>query len=69
MRPVLTPLEREILQRMAGGLSSREVAARLGVPVGIVRSALGSIIKKLGAGSKLEVIVVAIRQALILPPS
>lgn len=69
MRPVLTPLEREILQRMAGGLSTREVAACLGVTVGIVRSALGNITKKLGATSKLEAIIIAIRQAQILPPS
>jgi DNA-binding NarL/FixJ family response regulator len=68
-RPTLEPLERRVLELIAEGLSDREVAAQLGVPVDSVRAQLTAIIEKLGASSKLEALLVAIRHGLIrLPP-
>jgi DNA-binding CsgD family transcriptional regulator len=66
--PVLESIERRILEPTATGLSSGEVADRLGVSVEAVRAALRAIIIKLGARSKLEALIVAIRRGLIDPP-
>ena len=68
--PTLEPSEQRVLELMAEGLSNRQVAGRLGMPVEEVHAALGAIRAKLGAGSKLEALIVAFRRGLIrLPPA
>jgi PAS domain S-box-containing protein len=67
--PTLELLERRVLELIAQGLSNREIAEQLGVPVEAVRDALDAIFVKLGASSKLEALIFAIRHGLIrLPP-
>jgi DNA-binding NarL/FixJ family response regulator len=55
----LTPREKEVLSAMAGGLSSRAVAAKLGISYTTVRTHIRSLGSKLGVHSKLEAIVKA----------
>jgi DNA-binding CsgD family transcriptional regulator len=70
VRPTLEPVERRVLERSAEGLSSREIAEQLGVSVEAVWDALGTLFDKLGAGSKLEALLVAFRRGLLrLPPT
>jgi DNA-binding CsgD family transcriptional regulator len=68
-RPTLEPTERRVLQLIAEGLSNREIAVRLGVPVEAVHAALGASFVEIGAGSKLEAVIVAFRRGLIRLPS
>lgn len=55
----LTVREKEVLRLMAEGLSSRAVAARLGISYTTVRTHIRSLGGKLGVHSKLEAIVKA----------
>ncbi len=57
----LTPRELEILQLMADGASSREIAVILGTSRHTVRTHVQNILTKLRVHSKLEALVVAIR--------
>ena len=61
----LTPREKEVLRLMAEGISSREIAARLGISYTTVRTHIRSVGSKLGVHSKLEAIVKARELALI----
>ena len=61
----LTPREREVLQLMAEGLSSRSVAAKMGISYTTVRTHIRSLGSKLGVHSKLEAIVKARELGLI----
>jgi DNA-binding NarL/FixJ family response regulator len=53
----LTSREREVLQLMAEGLDNSEVATRLGIRYGTVRSHVRNLIAKLNAHSKMEAVV------------
>jgi DNA-binding CsgD family transcriptional regulator len=65
----LTVPERDVLAVSAAGGSVPEVAARLGLPREAVRGLLASAITRLGARSKLEAIIIALRRGLIdVPP-
>ena len=64
-RPQLGPLERLILELAAEGLSTMEISERLGVAVDRVCAHTFSAIAKLGARSKLEALIIAIRHGLI----
>jgi two-component system response regulator DevR len=55
----LTPREREVLALMGEGLSSRAVAAKMGISYTTVRTHIRSLGSKLGVHSKLEAIVKA----------
>jgi DNA-binding NarL/FixJ family response regulator len=55
----LTVREKEVLRLMAEGLSSRSVAAQLGISYTTVRTHIRSLGSKLGVHSKLEAIVKA----------
>lgn len=55
----LTPREKEVLRLMAEGISSREIAGRLGISYTTVRTHIRSLGSKLGVHSKLEAIVKA----------
>ncbi len=61
----LTRREREVLALMAEGLSSRSVAAKLGISYTTVRTHIRSLGSKLGVHSKLEAIVKAREMGLI----
>ena len=61
----LTVRETEVLNLMAQGLPSRQIAARLGISYATVRSHIRSVGGKLGAHSKDEAIVKARKLALL----
>jgi DNA-binding NarL/FixJ family response regulator len=61
----LTSREKEVLRLMAGGTSSREIAAKLGISYTTVRTHIRSLGSKLGVHSKLEAIVKARELALV----
>jgi DNA-binding NarL/FixJ family response regulator len=61
----LTPREKEVLRLMAEGISSREIAKKLGISYTTVRTHIRSLGSKLGVHSKLEAIVKARELALI----
>lgn len=61
----LTPREKEVLRMMAEGISSREIATRLGIGYTTVRTHIRSLGSKLGVHSKLEAIVKARELALV----
>lgn len=66
----LTALERTVLAVSATGLVVAEIADVLGLTPEAVREVLESSMAKLGARSKLEALVLAIRHGLVdLPPS
>jgi DNA-binding NarL/FixJ family response regulator len=66
-RPKLEPLERRILELMANGLDSVAIAERLDVPIDQVRQYVRFVIAKLGARSKLEAIMIALREGFVAP--
>jgi DNA-binding NarL/FixJ family response regulator len=61
----LTAREKEVLRLMAQGISSREIAAKLGISYTTVRTHIRSLGSKLGVHSKLEAIVKARELALV----
>lgn len=61
----ITDREREVLKLLAKGLSSREIASRLGVSYATVRAHLYHMGKKLGTRSKLELVARAHSEELI----
>lgn len=61
----LTPREREVLQALAEGLSDKEIAERLYVGIGTVRTHITSILAKLGVQSRLQALVFAVRHGLV----
>jgi DNA-binding NarL/FixJ family response regulator len=61
-RAELEPLERRVLELMATGLDSRAVSLLLDMPVEQVREYARSAIAKLGARSKMEAIIIVLRE-------
>ena len=61
----LTPREKEVLRLMAEGVSSREIASKLGISYTTVRTHIRSLGAKLGVHSKLQAIVKARELALV----
>jgi DNA-binding CsgD family transcriptional regulator len=57
----LTPRESEILALLAGGSSTRQIAARLVISEKTVKTHVQNILRKLGAASRLEAAAIAIR--------
>jgi two-component system, NarL family, response regulator YdfI len=62
----LTRRELEILQMLAGGLSNKEIAARLNISDHTVKFHVASILGKLGAVSRTEAVSIGIRRGLVL---
>lgn len=61
----LTAREKEVLRLMAEGISSRDIASKLGISYTTVRTHIRSLGSKLGVHSKLEAIVKARELALV----
>ena len=64
----LTPEEQAILEGYAAGLTDEEVAAACGLSPEAVRAHLTTIQQKLGAHSKLEAVLIALKAGLIAGP-
>jgi DNA-binding NarL/FixJ family response regulator len=61
---VLTPREREVLQSLSEGLSTKQIAARLGVSVKTVETYRVQIMEKLDIHSVAELTKYAIREGI-----
>jgi DNA-binding NarL/FixJ family response regulator len=64
---LLSPREREVLQLLAQGLSSKQIAARIGIGTRTVETHRAQIMNKLGLRSVAELTRYALRQGLLLP--
>jgi DNA-binding NarL/FixJ family response regulator len=61
----LTDRELEVLQALAEGLSDREIAERFHVGTTTVRTHVTSVLTKLGATSRLQALVLAVRYGIV----
>jgi DNA-binding NarL/FixJ family response regulator len=64
----LTPREKEVLQALAEGLDSEEIAGRLHICLRTERNHMSSILKKLGVHSQLHVLMFAQRYGVVESP-
>jgi DNA-binding NarL/FixJ family response regulator len=64
-RRQLTARERQVLQALAEGLSDKEIAERLSLSHQTARNHMLNILGKLGVHSRLQALVVAVRQGLV----
>lgn len=64
----LTPREKEVLQALADGLDSKEVAERLHISLRTERNHVSSILAKLGVHSQLQALVFALRHGVVEIP-
>jgi len=64
-RQPLTPRQREILRLLALGLENKQIARRLGIGVHTVKTHVSRILYKLGASSRTEAVVMALKDRLI----
>jgi len=62
----LTEREKEILQMVATGVTNREVAFRLSISVNTVKVHLRNVYNKLGAESRTEATVIAVREGWVV---
>jgi len=65
----LTPRETEVLQLMVRGLSDKDMARKLAISPGTVKSHMKGILTKLGAARRTEAAAVARRRGLVRDPS
>lgn len=61
----LTPREREVLQALAEGLESKEIARKMNITVETERTHMVNILHKLGVHSRLQALVFAARHGLV----
>jgi DNA-binding CsgD family transcriptional regulator/RimJ/RimL family protein N-acetyltransferase len=66
--PRLTARELEVLDQMAAGHSNRVIAATLGISENTVKNHVRRILDKLQAGSRMEAVVLSLRQGLTRLP-
>ena len=64
----LTPREREVLQAVAEGLNSRQIADRLHIAVRTERNHIANILAKLGAHSQVQALLLALRYEVVAVP-
>ena len=65
--PALTRREREIVRNVALGLRNAEVAERLGVGEGTVKTHLNNVFQKLGLRDRVELALYAVRVGIVRP--
>ena len=65
----LVPGERRVLELMGHGLANSDIGAELHLSVNTVRNYVQSVLTKLDAHSKLQAVVIAVREGLIDAPS
>lgn len=63
--PALTPREREILQRIAGGRSNKEIAALLGLAENTVKNHVHVILEKLAVQDRTQAVTRAIERGIL----
>lgn len=63
--PPLSRREREILQKVADGATTRQVASDLGISPHTVKTHLERIFEKLGANDRAQAVAIAIRQGIV----
>jgi two-component system nitrate/nitrite response regulator NarL len=61
----LTPRERQVLEALAEGLDSKEIAQKLGITIETERTHIINILSKLGVNSRLQALVFAARHGLV----
>lgn len=61
----LSKREREILQKIANGATTKEVASELGISPHTVKTHLERIFEKLGANDRAQAVAIAIRTGLV----
>jgi DNA-binding NarL/FixJ family response regulator len=64
----LTPREREILQALADGLNSRQIADQLYISIRTARNHINSILSKLGVHSQIQALLLALRYEIVTVP-
>lgn len=62
----LSPREREILTRIAGGQSTRQMSCAMNITVDTVRTYVKNVLAKLGAHSRLQLAALAARDGLLI---
>jgi DNA-binding NarL/FixJ family response regulator len=62
----LSPREKEILARIAGGQSTRQMSSAMNITVDTVRTYVKNVLTKLGAHSRLQLAALASRDGLLL---
>jgi DNA-binding NarL/FixJ family response regulator len=63
--PTLTPREREVIQLVAEGESSKQVAARLGISPKTAETHRNNVMQKLNLHSMVELVLFAVRNGII----
>jgi DNA-binding NarL/FixJ family response regulator len=61
----LSPREIEVLQRIAGGASNKEIGAALGISANTVKNHINKILEKLGAADRTQAVTVALQRGII----
>jgi DNA-binding NarL/FixJ family response regulator len=61
----LTPRQHEILRLIAEGLENKQIARRLGIGLHTVKTHVSRVLHKLGANSRTEAVVLAMKERLI----
>lgn len=63
----LTPRETEVLTLVGQGLSNHEIAARLTISMGTVKTHVGNLLAKLGARDRAQLVIAAYEHGLVGP--